>query len=197
MPHAHLINREPQTLGGASPRQQRAAQHRLHALHIVPQLLLLGNLHLGLLLRPAHQLVLALPAATQQRPLEELAHILLPHLARPGAQEPAAEIVLGMRHLVPALPEQRLALLLLQQRGMRSGGLQGAPARDVDEQPEGGLDDAPCEQEAAARGGRVLGEAVGDVEDAERGDEAEGEDAQADEEVLRERVADHGGGGEN
>lgn len=42
----------------------------------------------------------------------------------------------------------------------------------VDEEPEAGLEDAPCEQEAAKGGRGVLGKTKGYVEDAERRDQA-------------------------
>lgn len=114
--HVHFVNRQTQALGRPATRRNRPAQHRLNAVDILVQLLFLLDLGLRILLRPSYQLILALSTPVHKRPLKELLHVLPPHLARPRAQKPPADIVLGMRDPVPALPEQRFPVFFLEQR---------------------------------------------------------------------------------
>ena len=156
MAHVDLVDGQTQALCRPAARQEWPAQHGFHPVNVFLQLSLLLNLGLRVFLRPSYQLILTLRPSVQQRPLEKLLHVLPPHLACPCAQKPSADIVLWMRYLIPKLPEKGLALLLGQQRRMLRGVLQRALAGDVDEQPKGGLDDAPREQEPPTSGSGVF-----------------------------------------
>lgn len=72
--------------------------------------------------------------------------------------------------------------------------LERALAGQVDEQPEGRLDNAPHEKEAAKGSMRGLGDAEGYPEYAKGCDGAEAEDDSPYEEVLRDGVLQHDGG---
>lgn len=113
--HIHFIKGQSQTFCGPTPRQDRSSQHRLSAIHVLLQLLLLLNLRLGIFLRPLDQLIFTFGAPVHQRPLEELLHVLPPDLAGSCAQKPSADVVLRMRGFVPALPEQRFPVFLVEQ----------------------------------------------------------------------------------
>lgn len=74
---------------------------------------------------------------------------------------------------------------------MGGRGLQRPLAGQEDEQPEGGFEDAPGEQELGkGRGGRV-GDGERAVEDAEGRDGAQEEDADADEDIFGDAGSDH------
>ena len=193
MGHVDLVDSQAQALCAAHARRQLPPKHRLYAIRILVELVVLSIGFFRVRLPPLPPLLVALRAAVQQRPREELAHILASYLARSRAQKPPADVVLGVRDLIPASPEKLLPLLLLEGRRVLCIGLKRALAGQVDKQPEGSLYDAPREEEATEGRVRGLCDAEGDPEDAEGRDGAESEDARPDEQVLGERVFDHGG----
>lgn len=128
MRHVDLVDSQAQALCAAHARRQLPLQHRLYAICILVQLVVLSIGFCWVRLSPLPPLFVALSAAVQQRPRKELAHILASYFAWSRAQKPPADVVLGVRDLIPASPEEFLPLLLLEGRRVLRRGLKRALA---------------------------------------------------------------------
>jgi hypothetical protein len=193
MRHLHLINGQAQALCIAPTRLELPPQHRLNAVCVFIQLVLLLLTLFRVLKSPLPPLLVVFCAPIQRRPRKKFAHILPFNLPGPRTQEPPADIILGVRYLVPASPEELLPLLLARRGWVSCRGLERALAGQVDEQPKRRLDHAPGEQKAAECRLRGLCDAKGDAEDAQGRNGAEAHDDGPHQQVLGKRILDHGG----
>ena len=128
-------------------------------------------------------------------PPEELVHVLPFYIRRRGILEPLHQVGFRVRDVALAALEERPPVLAAGRLGMYRGGLEVGFAREVDDEVEGRLEGEPGFQDAGDVVGGVDEGGRQCVEDAERRDVVQKEDACPDEDVVPARRSDHGGGG--
>ena len=177
MQYLHRIQGQSQRLRCSLPRREFPAQDALHLPHIFLNLLLVLALH---------------PFAIEEGPGKIRLHVLPSNLLHPRALEPATDEGLGVGNLGMNAIHELASLFSATWRGMNGCALEVTLIGEEEAGPEESFarePDLDCGRES--EGWRDKGEPGGTVDQTERDNGMQEDDAGADEGVCCGRCANH------
>jgi len=178
--HVHLLERQAQTRRLAPSLLELPPEQVLVHAHILLELLVVSA---------------GVPAAVEEGPQDKLLDIIALDLLGRRAEEPLLEVCVCICDVRVALLEKGAALGAGEGVGVVGGALEVGAVGEEDEEVEEGLgegDDFDGERDRISCGFEAVEVHEEErVEDAERGEVVEGDDAGADEDVLEAGVVDH------